>query len=33
MAWMLLVVVLIATLIVFGTSSRWVYYRGGEKLS
>jgi len=33
MAWMLLVVVLIATLIVFGTSTRWVYYRGGEKLS
>jgi len=32
MAWMLLVVVLIATLIIFGTSSKWVYYRGGEKL-
>jgi multiple sugar transport system permease protein len=32
MAWMLLVVVLIATLIIFGTASRWVYYRGGEKL-
>ena len=33
MAWMLLVVVLIATLVVFGTASRWVYYRGGEKLA
>ncbi len=32
MAWMLLVVVLIATLIIFGTASSWVYYRGGEKL-
>jgi multiple sugar transport system permease protein len=32
MAWMLLIVVLMATLIIFGTASRWVYYRGGEKL-
>jgi multiple sugar transport system permease protein len=33
MAWMLLAVVLVATLIIFGTSSRWVYYRGGEKVA
>jgi multiple sugar transport system permease protein len=33
MAWMLFVVVLIATLVIFGTSSRWVYYRSSEERS
>jgi multiple sugar transport system permease protein len=30
MAWILLVIILVFTLILFGTSARWVYY-GGEK--
>ncbi len=31
MAWMLLLAVLLATLVIFGTSSRWVYYRSDEE--
>jgi len=31
MAWMLCIAVLIATLIIFGTSARWVYYGGEER--
>ncbi len=30
MAWILFVIVLIITLIIFRTSARWVFYRGGE---
>jgi len=30
MAWMLFILVLIITLIIFRTSARWVFYQGGE---
>ncbi len=30
MAWILFIIVLIATVIIFKTSARWVFYRGGE---
>lgn len=31
MAWILFVVVLVATLVVFKTSNKWVYYEGGDE--
>ena len=31
MAWILFVVVLILTAVVFKTSNKWVYYEGGDE--
>jgi multiple sugar transport system permease protein len=31
MAWILFILTLIASLIVFKTSARWVYYEGGDR--
>jgi len=31
MAWILFVVVLALTALVFGTSKKWVYYEGGDE--
>jgi multiple sugar transport system permease protein len=31
MAWILFIVIIVFTVLLFKTSARWVYYGGGEK--